>query len=227
MQGKVWTLYSRVAGLVMLVVFTVGALRHAVESELPQMLRLTPWVTFGSGVAAVLPALAGGGWPFLLWCAGVYAFTFTAEAVGVATGAVFGAYTYGATLGPAWLGVPVLIAFNWVLVVHGAVCLAAWVIPEGGGVRRRLAVVLLGALVATGFDFIMEPVAIRLDYWTWAGGGIPVQNYAAWFSIALAAAALHPHPAGNTRGPGVGGRLAVLFLVIQSLFFVALRVLLA
>jgi putative membrane protein len=47
---------------------------------------------------------------------------------------------------------------------------------------------VLAGLLTVAFDWIMEPVAIRLDYWTWAGGDIPLQNYLAWFLIAAAAA---------------------------------------
>jgi putative membrane protein len=43
---------------------------------------------------------------------------------------------------------------------------------------------LVNAFVAgtaiTLLDLIMEPVAIHLDFWTWEGEGVPLQNYLTW-----------------------------------------------
>ena len=68
------------------------------------------------------------------------------------------------------------------------------------------------------FDYIMEPVAIRYDYWSWQGGAIPLQNYIAWFIIATLFAFLHEkmHVKHKSIIPS--------FVVgIQLLFFLALR----
>lgn len=45
---------------------------------------------------------------------------------------------------------------------------------------------LLGAVVLVVVDFLIEPVAIKYDYWNWAGGVIPLQNYLGWFVVAFA-----------------------------------------
>ena len=34
-------------------------------------------------------------------------------------------------------------------------------------------------------DLMIEPVAIRLDFWHWQGGAIPTQNYIMWFLVAM------------------------------------------
>jgi putative membrane protein len=34
-------------------------------------------------------------------------------------------------------------------------------------------------------DFMIEPVAIRLDFWHWQSGIIPLQNYLMWFLVAV------------------------------------------
>jgi putative membrane protein len=34
-------------------------------------------------------------------------------------------------------------------------------------------------------DLMIEPVAIRLDFWHWQGGSIPIQNYIMWFLVAM------------------------------------------
>jgi hypothetical protein len=93
------------------------------------------------------------------------------------------------------------------------------------------------------FDWIMEPVAIRLDYWTWAGGDIPMQNYFAWFVIATVSAFAYRKlvstarlasstvsSSGQTDGDLADGEradgagsLAGFYVLVQACFFAALR----
>ncbi len=217
-------MYARAVAFVLAVLFAVGAAGHVVAQTLPWMLVLTPGFLLLTSVAVAVPSLATGGRRFALWAAGAYALTFAAEAVGVATGAVFGEYVYGPTLGwKAW-DVPVIIAFNWVMVVNGAICLAGRILPSRADAGRWLALPLLAGAISAAFDWIMEPVAIRLDYWTWAGGNIPLQNYAAWFVLAAALAAFHPRQLQRTCELGTTGRLAGLYVVMQAAFFGAMRI---
>ena len=46
-------------------------------------------------------------------------------------------------------------------------------------------VAIFGASLATIFDALMEPVAVRLGYWQWSGGVIPWFNYASWWLVSL------------------------------------------
>lgn len=216
-------MYVRAAVFVLAVLFAVGAAGHVGAHTLPWMLALTPGFLLATGGLVAAPSLAANGRRFALWMAGAYALTLAAEAVGVATGAVFGAYVYGPTLGWKVLGVPLIIAFNWVLVVNGAVCIADWILPPRAGAGRRIALPLLAGAIAAAFDWVMEPVAIRLDYWTWAGGSIPLQNYAAWFGLAALLAALRPGAFQPARDLGTHGRLAGIYVVFQTAFFAALR----
>ena len=66
----------------------------------------------------------------------------------MASGAVFGEYHYGTTLGWAWRGVPVVIAFNWLLVINGSICLARRVVPGLPVFLRQLVPALLTGLVS-------------------------------------------------------------------------------
>ncbi|NLG34319.1 MAG: carotenoid biosynthesis protein [Lentisphaerae bacterium] len=218
-----WRLYGRSAAFGLAVLLLVGTFGHLHPRSLPWMLKLTPWFLLLSGGLVVAPAAAVGGRRFLAWVAATYVFTFLAEAAGVATGAVFGAYAYGPTLGWAWLGVPLVIAFNWVMVIHGCYGLARRAVPRRLGRLRRPGYLGLTALLATGFDVLLEPVAIRLDYWQWAGGDIPLQNYAAWFLIALLAAGFHPRDMSPSGDMGSAGRLGALFVGLQAMFFLTLQ----
>ena len=225
MLSGAWRLYVRAAVFVLAVLFAVGTVGHALPAALPLMLALTPGFSLLTGALVVAPSLAAGGARFATWVAGAYVLTFLVEAAGVATGAIFGDYVYGATLGWAWLGVPLIIAFNWVMVVNGAVCLAGRAVPLRAGAGRKVAISLLAGWIAAAFDFLMEPVAIRLDYWTWAGGTIPFQNYAAWFVLAAVLAAVHPRQLRTACDLGTHGRLAGIYVGMQAIFFLALRIL--
>ena len=77
----------------------------------------------------------------------------------------------------------------------------------------------MGALIATAFDWIMEPAAVGLGFWTWAGdGSIPMLNYACWFLISWLLLL-----AGMLFGIEVRNRFSIPLLLIQSLFFLMLR----
>lgn len=222
-SSKAWRLYVRILTVVLPVLFSVGLAGHLLPVTAPWMLWLTPFYLLVTAVGVAAPAVAAGGRSMVLWMGMAYAFTFCMEAVGVATGAIFGAYSYGPVLGWAWRGVPLIIAFNWVMVVNGMMSLATRIVSVKAGAWRRFLLILLTAGGATLFDFILEPVAIRLNYWTWTQGSIPLQNYAAWFGLAALMAVIHP----CLRRPDsdwTSSWPSVLYVALQALFFAALRV---
>jgi putative membrane protein len=230
--------YIRTTAVVMVILYAVGTAAHLYRPTLGLMTAITPWFLLICGLAVIWPSIRTGSRRFLLWGTAVYLVTFFLEALGVATGLVFGEYRYGPTLGLAAFGVPLVIAFNWAVVVYGAVRMT--------GRRKRsdfMTAVMTGA-VATMFDWIMEPVAIRLDYWTWAGGDIPLHNYIAWFVIAtisayayrkLVSSAVQPADSDPSDGERVAGdladgeradgagSLAGFYVLVQACFFAALR----
>lgn len=163
------------------IMYAAGIAGHLYPPTFNLMLALTPWVLLFLGITAFIPFFKEGGVKTVAWVAVTAAVTFGLEALGVATGIVFGHYTYGDTLGFKLLNVPLVIGFNWVLVVAGAATLCARL------VKNPLLMVLLAALLCTAFDFVLEPLAMNpaFDYWSWSGGSVPLQNYAAWFVIAL------------------------------------------
>jgi uncharacterized membrane protein len=68
---------------------------------------------------------------FWLFVAQTFLLGMVAEIVGTNTGLLFGHYTYGATLGPQYMGTPWLIGLNWVVVTYLAGTLAAYVRAPG------------------------------------------------------------------------------------------------
>lgn len=102
-----------------------------------------------------------------------------AEWIGIHTGLLFGDYQYGENLGVKLYGVPLIIGINWGVLSVCSCSLAYFLnVP-----------IWLKAFVSAGLmtllDFLIEPVAIVSDYWTWNSPEIPLYNYFCWFIISL------------------------------------------
>jgi putative membrane protein len=106
----------------------------------------------------------------------VYLAGFFIEVVGVNTGLVFGSYTYGQALGFKLFSTPLLIGVNWLILVY-----CTGVFLEQFKIKSSFVFSLIGALILLSLDFLIEPIAIRFDYWSWSGGEIPLQNYLGWY----------------------------------------------
>ncbi|MGA0074937.1 MAG: carotenoid biosynthesis protein [Flavobacteriaceae bacterium] len=128
---------------------------------------------------------------FLLSFAIAFVISMGTEIIGVNTGLLFGQYQYGPVLGPKILGVPWLIGLNWFVIVY---CSGSFMIHSLELMKSKFnirvtatsstaMVVLGGAAMATFFDFILEPVAVKLNFWTWNNGDIPLYNYLCWFLV--------------------------------------------
>ncbi len=167
------------------VFYAMGVLWHALEFTLPYMLLITPYTILITTIIGFYAELRNLSTRLLIWALITFLITFTLEAVGVATGAVFGSYRYGPTLGFSLFAVPLLIGLNWTLIIFGFNILYEKYVPSKSGV------VLLAAASTVVFDWVLEPVAITYDYWTWQGGVIPLQNYIAWFAISLVFSAVY------------------------------------
>lgn len=153
--------------------------------------------------------------PTLIWVALSFLFTLTLEIVGVATYKIFGAYYYYPTLQPQILKVPVLIGINWVMLAYGAVHLVSFLRLPGWLAG------LIAAVAMTGFDYVMEPIAVKLQFWYWIGDQIPLQNFIAWFMIALVICIPLTYIRKRPRTALLGW-----FFVLQLFFFGALNMLL-
>lgn len=157
------------------------------------------------------------------------------EIIGVNTGLLFGNYIYGNVLGYKIFGVPLLIGVQWFVTVFCSASIIQqiqiWVEnrvkKETGNIIKfnnyktiqYLSLVIDGALIATFFDFALEPVAQKLEYWTWANYNIPAYNYWCWFIVSgllLFVYKLFPFKKVN--------QFALHLFIIQVLFFVALRI---
>ena len=98
------------------------------------------------------------------------------EVQGVRTGKIFGVYTYGQTLGFQVLRVPLTIGLNWLVLL-----LATNALVEEWNIAGKISKAAIGAGLMTALDFLIEPVAVHFDFWTWAGVQVPAQNFIAWW----------------------------------------------
>ncbi len=171
---------EKVFGVLMAFAFASGAWAHLLPAVLPITKVTTDMLLLGiCGTLLWLLYRRNRDLRLFYWSAAAYTGTFFIEVAGVATGMIFGEYHYGGTMWLQWLNVPLVIALNWTALILATNDLAArWL-------RQPLAISVLASVLIMAYDLCIEPVAVRLDYWQWAGGVIPVQNYLAWGIVAL------------------------------------------
>ena len=139
--------------------------------------------------------------------------TFFIEVIGVSTGKIFGAYEYGNTLRWQWQSVPLVIGLNWMVLIMAALDICKkWL--------NKTWTPIIAATMVVVFDWVMEPVAIHLDYWHWFGENIPLQNYFAWFIIALIFSVIYQKLKLNTNS-----MVLKIYFFVQLFFFLMLRLL--
>ena len=167
---------------------------------------------------------------FFIFLCIVFLMGMGTEMIGVNTGRLFGSYHYGKLMGIKLNGVPWLIGLNWFVVIFSS---AAVMKQFHQWSRKKLAdtdlelpnwiatVSLLvdGAILATFFDWLMEPVAMKLGFWNWKNEEIPLFNYVCWFLISFFLLWVF-----NKFRTIQTNQFGVHLFIIQVLFFMALRI---
>lgn len=186
---------------------SVPSLRHYVVP-------LTPWIILITLCVALIyqKNIKPVAW-ILLLLTGIAG--FLVEVAGVRTGLIFGEYSYGHTLGPGMWTVPWIIGINWMALTFYTLQIR---IPK---IRSGFLNALVSASLMTFFDYILEPTAVKLGFWSWKHNEIPLQNYLAWFVIAFAFQWIF-HLTGTAVKPGPGRYI----FIIQLVFFTALLLIL-
>lgn len=179
----------------------------------PDFIRLTPLNLLVS-VSLVLwyhPKWDGRTWTVI----GLFFLTgFFAEMYGVQTGRLFGTYSYGEVLGWKIKGTPLMIGVNWVMLAYCAGVASYMLIPRlHWGFRA-----LLGAVLMVSLDLLIEPIAIRYEFWYWPGDSVPLRNYLGWFLVAFPLQGAFALLQGQTRN-----KVAIALFILQFLFFIILN----
>lgn len=164
--------------LVLFIFYTVGVVGITIPSLRANTVSLTPMNLL---LTAGLFLWGIGKRDIKLMVAVVLAFTlgYFVEVAGVGTGLLFGEYSYGEPLGWQVFNVPLTIGVNWFLLSFASLGIAFKLFDN------KLIQIVFSALLMVGLDVIIEPVAITLDFWTWEGVEVPLQNYLMWFFASI------------------------------------------
>jgi putative membrane protein len=151
---------------------------------------------------------------FILFTLLILCLGFFIEVIGVNSGLLFGEYSYGDTLGFKVFNTPLMIAFNWFILVF---CTGIVLHKTNLNVFLK---VIIGAIFMTACDYIIEPVAIAYNFWEWKYTSVPFQNYLAWFGFSLLFLFLFQYSKIEKTS-----KVAPWLLAVQIIFFLALNLL--
>ena len=140
------------------------------------------------------------------------------EVLGVHTGWPFGTYQYDSSLGAQLFGVPLVVPFAWVMMVHPALVAARrvaghWVFAYGG------------ALLAA-WDLFLDPQMVAAGRWKWEVTGahvpftpdIPMSNPFGWLFAGLLIIGLLNKVLPRERRKNAASLAAVDALLLWTLF---------
>jgi bisanhydrobacterioruberin hydratase len=174
-------------------------------------LKLVPWHLLFMFLI-LLYSHQNGDKKFIAFITITYLLGFAAEWMGVNRHWLFGDYAYGKTLGVGFYGVPLIIGVNWFLLTY-----SAGVLMQRSRLRSPLIRIIAGASLLVLLDLLIEPVAIRFDYWHWVDRSIPLKNYGCWFGISILMLALFELFRFKKQNI-----VAPVFLLTQFIFFAVL-----
>ena len=144
----------------------------------------------------------------------IFLIGFSIEAVGVATGVLFGNYTYGSVFGYKLFETPILIGVNWLFLA-----LSTYGIVKHF-TEKAVWLVLLPPILMTALDYLVEPVAMELGFWSWKNNTIPLQNYAMWFVTSAVI-----HSLIYFFRPKINAKISFVIISVQLFFFGILHLL--
>jgi putative membrane protein len=154
---------------------------------------------------------------FAIFIALVVLFGYGAEWKGVNKHTLFGDYSYGNTLGIKYDDVPLIIGFNWLLTTYAVGVFMRYIIEGYASMR-----IIGGALLMVFFDMLIEPVAVKFDYWHWHIGNsqltAPISNFIDWFFVGLILLTAFELFQFKKQS-----RVGVVMFAAQVLFFILMR----
>ena len=165
--------WIRIILLILYVVGAVGMLMPSTRTWFVQLSALNLAISFG---ALILNRKAKP-LTFVVFLSIAFVIGISVELIGVHTSYLFGSYFYGNSLGWKWYSVPLIIGLNW-----GILTVTSSAIIHRFQLNKHVEAILAAILMVL-FDYILEPVAIKLDYWHWTEGQIPVYNFICWMGV--------------------------------------------
>lgn len=111
--------------------------------------------------------------------ASIFILSIIIEIIGVATGKLFGVYAYGKGLGFKIADVPVIIGLNWVFLTYASnVIISKYT-------SKNIPIIVGAASLMVLYDILLEKAAPLMDMWGFSKNDPPINNYVAWFLLAL------------------------------------------
>lgn len=140
--------------------------------------------------------------------------SFFIEVLGVATGKIFGEYSYGQTLGYKLFNTPISIGANWLILSYCTCYFCNKILFKNK--NYAIFIALFSSVIMVAIDYLIEPVAIKFDFWAWQNVDVPLQNYLGWFLVSI------PLNLFLIKSKVlVENKLALLMLTLQVCFFIA------
>ena len=170
---------KKIAVAVIVIFHVAGLIGFLIPALQPYFMKMVPFHLLLM-FAIIIYTYVGDVKRLLLFVSGVFLCGWLVEVLGVHTGKIFGSYYYGNTLGYKIAAVPLLMGVNWVILIF-----SIGQMVKSFKIRNSILASLIGALMLITFDFFMEPVAMKFDYWQWDWHQIPLQNYIAWFIVSI------------------------------------------
>ncbi|MFC3880058.1 carotenoid biosynthesis protein [Algoriphagus namhaensis] len=200
-----------IARILVLAIYAVGIIGLSLPDYRDLFLSLTPFQLILT-TALLLGFHRGWNDAFPIFGAAAFWIGFGSEIIGIHTGYLYGDYVYGPTLGPKLWEVPLVIGVNWFLLVYLSGALFA------KHITNDYVAALMGALVMTALDYIMEPVAVAMDMWYWKFEIIPWSNYLGWLGVAFLIHLIYRKCNFHKENP-----LARILLIAMIVFFTVLN----
>jgi putative membrane protein len=166
-----------VAKIIIVALHLVGIIGLSIPEYQDLFLMITP-AQLLSSLAIILVFHRGWTDAFPVFAAAAFWIGFGSEIIGIHTGYLYGDYVYGASLGPKLWDVPIVIGVNWFILSY----LTGTVFHK---ISNDYYAAFLAAIAMTSLDYIMEPVAVALDFWVWKFDVIPMENYAGWLGVSF------------------------------------------
>ncbi len=159
------------------------------------------WSMAGGGVVYILLGTVAvalyayrtlGLWCLLTFLIPSVVISLSSELLGTSTGFPFGAYGYLSGLGYKIAGlVPFTIPLSWFYMGLVSYLLACVPLRRSRHLFARLETIVLGALLLTAWDLVLDPAMsrTRVPFWEYyeAGAffGTPLQNFAGWMGTGM------------------------------------------
>lgn len=170
---------KRIALAIIVIFHSVGLVGFLIPAAQPYFVKLVPFHLLLM-FAVIILSYSGDFRRLLLFVCGVFLCGWLVEVLGVKTGKIFGSYYYGETLGFKIATVPLLMGVNWVILIF-----SVGQMMKTLKIRNSIIASFIGTVALVIFDYFLEPVAMKFDYWHWERQDIPLQNFIAWALVSV------------------------------------------